>query len=378
MFFKDIPGHRQIKKRLTGTVAEGRVSHAQLFLGPEGNAKFALALAYARYINCRDRTTEDACGKCSSCIKFDNLAHPDLHFIYPVASTKEYKDPKSVDFIAEWRQYIRDSHYYPTLNQWYATIGIEKKQGTINAKDCSEINKKLSYKSYESEYKIMIIWMAERLYYAAAPKILKILEEPPDKTLFILISENKDQIVNTILSRTQIVSIPKIENDDLSRLLRVHTTYGENEISNALNIAEGSYNSALAYLGLSESEKQNFDVFRKWMRNCYKNDLIEIDGFVAENARRTREELKSFFKYGLKVVRSSMFINFYLERNLALPEDEYAFVKNISPYINPTNIHVFSGLFEEAHNHVERNANASVLLMDLSLKIMELFHQSKA
>lgn len=377
MFFKDIPGYSHIKERLTGTVADGRVSHAQLFLGPEGNAKFALAMAYARYVNCKDRTPEDSCGHCASCIKFNKLAHPDLHFIYPVAATKEKKEPVSNDFMAEWRQYILESNYYPTLNEWYSTIGIEKKQGLITARDCSQIIKILGYKSYESEYKIMIIWMAERLYYAAAPKILKILEEPPDKTLFLLISENKYQIINTILSRTQIVTIPGFQEEDLQGLLEKNSGNTEEEVRKAVAVSEGNYNAALAFLRLSESHQQNFDEFRTWMRHCYKQDVIAIDGFVAESSRKSREELKEFLKYGLKVVRSSMFINFSLERNIALPADEHDFVKNISPYINPSNLSEFSRLFEEAHNNVERNANASVLLMDLSLKIMELFSRAR-
>ena len=197
--------------------------HAQLFLGPEGSGKLPLALAYAQYINCQNRQEDDSCGHCPSCIKFNKLIHPDLHFVYPVSKTKDSSDkPTSKEFLKPWRELVLENNGYINLTDWYEKIDIEKKQGIINADDCNNIIKTLSYKSFESEYKIMIIWMVEKLFHSAAPKILKILEEPPEKTLFILISENPDIIINTILSRTQLVKIPKIANNDLYQELHQH------------------------------------------------------------------------------------------------------------------------------------------------------------
>ncbi|MBU2649818.1 MAG: DNA polymerase III subunit delta [Bacteroidetes bacterium] len=376
MLFRDIPGYAGIKKRLLGTVADGRVSHAQLFLGPEGNGKFALALAYARYVNCRDRNDSDACGTCPSCVKFNTLAHPDLHFIYPVASTSEFKDPRSRDFIPQWRSYILESNYYPALNEWYERIGIEKKQGIINAKDCNEIIRLLSYKSYESEYKIMIIWMAERLYYSAAPKILKILEEPPDKTLFILISEDQDEIINTILSRTQIVKIPRFEDKDLQELLTRQTQHTEEDIRRAAMASGGNLHSAKSFLEATEREKFNFETFRNWMRLCFKKDIIGIEGFVGEVARSTREELKSLFRYALMVSRNSLLIHYNQNKNVFLPPEEMDFNVKIAPFLQPAVLERFVGIFEEGHNHIERNAYAPLTLMDMSLRIMELFRET--
>lgn len=189
MLFNKIIGQQQVKERLIQTVKENRVSHAQLFIGANGSGKLALAIAYAQYVNCKSRSETDSCGICPSCIKYEKLIHPDLHFIYPIAATKEVKKPRSADFIESWRSLLIENNYYISLNEWFEKIGIENKQGIINAEDCNSIIKTLGYKSYEAEYKVMIIWMAEKLFHAAAPKILKILEEPPEKTLFILITE---------------------------------------------------------------------------------------------------------------------------------------------------------------------------------------------
>ncbi len=223
MLFNNITGQNEIKRRLIQTVHENRVSHAQLFYGPEGSRKLAMAIAYARFINCRNRIFDpqsegggDACGTCPSCIKFSKLIHPDLHFIFPVATTKEVeRNPVSNDFLKIWREVLLENDFRLNLNDWYKAAGFEKKQGIINADDCSEILRTLSYKSFESEFKIMIIWMADRLFHAAAPKILKILEEPPDKSLFILITENPEKIINTILSRTQTIKFPRLRDEDL-------------------------------------------------------------------------------------------------------------------------------------------------------------------
>ena len=200
MLFKDVIGHNDLKSRLLLSVKEGRIPHAQLFFGPEGSGNLPLAFAYAQYLNCKNRQPEDSCGLCPSCIQFQKLAHPDLHFIYPVATTTTIKEkPKSLDFIAQWREFLLSNNCYVSLNDWYETIEIEKKQGIINKDDCNEIVRLLGYKSYESEYKVMVIWMVEKLFHAAAPKILKILEEPPDKTVFLLITENTDLILSTII-----------------------------------------------------------------------------------------------------------------------------------------------------------------------------------
>ena len=194
MQFSEIIGQEAIKKKLILTVKENRVSHAQLFLGPAGSGKLALAIAYAQYINCDSKSEKDSCGVCPSCQQFSKLAHPDLHFSYPIILNKTKKKEHSKDYINEWRNYLPEKYFYADLFEWYGRMETEKKQGVIGVKECNEIIRTLSYKSFEGKYKVMIIWMAERLYREAAPKLLKILEEPPEKTLFILIAEKQEPL----------------------------------------------------------------------------------------------------------------------------------------------------------------------------------------
>jgi DNA polymerase-3 subunit delta' len=373
MLFRNIVGQHQIKERLIQTVQENRVSHAQLFLGARGSGKLAMAIAYAQFVNCKNRTADDSCGTCPSCIKYEKLIHPDLHFIYPVASTKEVKKPKSIDFIESWRSLLFENKFYTNLGEWYEKIGIENKQGIINVEDCNSIIKTLGYKSYEAEYKVMIIWMAEKLFHAAAPKILKILEEPPDKTLFILISENQDQIISTILSRTQLIKIPKISNNDLLEALKSEPNAEKADLQRIVNFSEGNYNLALKQLKVSETDKLNFEKFKEWMRYCYAVDIPKISIFVSEFSKMGRERQKRFFIYALMMARSCILINYGQKGLLKLDEDESNWLsKGFSPFINSANINEFSKVFNDAHYAIERNANPSILLMDISLKATKL------
>jgi DNA polymerase III subunit delta' len=381
MRFSEIIGQEQIKRKLAKTVADHRVSHAQLFFGPEGNEKLALAIAYAQYINCRDRTTgdnADSCGVCPSCVKFQKLIHPDLHFIYPVATTKKItKKPKSIDFIEEWRTFLISMDYHVTLHEWYEFIGIENKQGIINAEDCMDIIHTLSYKSYESEYKVMVLWMVEKLYYSAAPKILKILEEPPEKTLFILISEDPDQIISTIRSRTLLVKIPKIGIPDLARYLTQKYAIEEREAGILARQSYGNLKQALHRLQHIEEDQFNYTRFRNWMLLCYNNKIVEVVSFTAEISKIGRENQKEFLLYALRVVENCTAIGSGNEGLVMAEGEELKFVKNIATYINPSNVARFSELFNTALYHIERNAHPQTLFLDVSLKAAQLFQETR-
>jgi len=378
MLFKEIIGQDNIKQKLIQTVKDSRVSHAQLFFGPDGSGKLALAIAYAQFINCKNKINGDSCGICPSCIKYNKLIHPDLHFIYPVANTKDVpKKPQSKEFIEKWRELLIQNDYYINLNEWYEKIAIENKQGIINKDDCNEIIKTLSYKSYEAEYKVVIIWMVEKLYYSAAPKILKILEEPPEKTLFILVSENHDQIIKTIISRTQLVKIPKISNRDLKEVLLKKLNCTEEKAQRIINFSRGSYKEVLINIHKNEEEKDNFENFRKWMRLCFQNNLIDIHKFVSEIAKTGRENQKSFLTFALKNIREILLINYENNDLVKLNDEEIDFTQNISPYINPANGIRFSEEFNKALFHIERNANPSIVFMDLSITATKLFLKNK-
>jgi DNA polymerase III subunit delta' len=377
MRFSDILGQEHIKRKLTQTVLDQRVSHAQLFFGPEGNEKLALAIAYAQYINCTNRMLigdSDSCGVCPSCIKYQKLIHPDLHFVYPIATTKRVtKKPKSIDFIEDWRNFLIQNDYHVTLHEWYEHIGIENKQGIINAEDCMDIIHTLSFKSYESEYKVMILWMVEKLYYSAAPKILKILEEPPEKTLFILISEDPDQIISTIRSRTLLVKIPKISVHDLTQhLVRKHTLE-DREAGIIARQSYGNVKQALNRLKHIEEDQSNFVQFRKWMLLCYDKKIVDLVGFSSEIARIGRENQKEFLLYALKVVEYCAAVTFRNDDQVLAEGEELKFVNRIASFINPSNFERFSELFNTAIYHIERNAHPQTLFLDVSLKVVRIF-----
>lgn len=381
MKFSDIIGQEPLKQRLKRTVAENRVSHAQLFLGPEGSGKLALALAYGQYINCRNRTPEDSCGECPSCKKYSKLIHPDLHFIYPINKTKEVDDKKiySRDFIVAWREFLQQNNYYVTLPDWYEKIGIEKKQGFINADEADGINRTLAYKAYEAEYKVMIIWMVEKMNSTSANKLLKNLEEPSDKTLFILISENQEQIIATILSRAQLVKVPRLADNDIQHSLEFTHQVAADEASKIARLADGNYASALMLAGKTgagsdslDAERERFTIFREWMRRCFTiagnlkdyDKLLEtIPSLIGDGSR---EKQKEMLAYSLEMFRICLQYNVGNQHLIRLDGEELAFVKNFSAFIHPRNINLFEEEFNRAIFHIERNANATIVLTDLS------------
>jgi len=375
--FKHITGQYEVKHRLIQTVKENRVSHAQLFYGPEGSRKLAMAIAYAQFINCKNRSFDpqspnggDACGKCLSCIKYDKLIHPDLHFIFPVATTKKVeKKPVSKDFLKTWREVLIGNDFRLNLNDWYKVAGFEKKQGIINAEDCSEILHTLSYKSYESEFKVMIIWMADRLYYAAAPKILKILEEPPEKSLFILITENPEKIINTILSRTQTVRFPKLRDEDITRELTEKNSCPPDDAGRIVPLADGNLTRAVKIFLKDEDELFYLEKFVQWMRLCYQNDLAKTMEFVGEMGKLGREKQKNFLAYSERIVRNALLLNYNNPQLARLNREEHDFMARFGRFINHTNILNFTEELEKAQLHIERNANPGILFMDLSMTI---------
>jgi DNA polymerase III subunit delta' len=377
VLFRNITGQHDIKHRLIQTVREKRVSHAQLFYGPEGSRKLAMAIAYAQFINCRNRTFDpespdggDACGVCPSCIKFAKLIHPDLHFIFPVAITKEVeKNPVSKEFLKTWREALLENDFRLNLNDWYKTAGFEKKQGIINAEDCSEILRTLSYKSYESEFKVMIIWMADRLYHAAAPKILKILEEPPDKSLFILITENPEKIISTILSRTQTIKFTRLTDEDIMQELTGKLSCSPEDARRIIPLAEGNMTRAVKIFMNDEDELFYLEKFVLWMRLCYKNDLAKNMEFVAEIAKIGREKQKNFLAYAERIVRNALLINYKNPGLTRLNQEEKDFMVKFGKFINYTNILSFTEELEKAQFHIDRNANPGILFMDLSMTI---------
>lgn len=370
MMFADVIGQEQVKQHLINTVRSSRVSHAQLFLGPPASGKLPLAIAYAQYINCRNRSETDSCGVCPSCVKYAKMAHPDLHFIYPTAKARDIEKPKSKDFIKDWRELIIDKKGYIQLPDWYEKIGIEKKQAIINVRDCDDIITTLNYKSYEAEYKVMIIWMVEKLFHAAAPKILKVLEEPPDKTLFVLVAESQENIINTILSRTQLVKFNPIEDDALQTALEKQG-FDPVLVRDAIRVAGGNYNEAFSIASQPEAEGQNFTWFTSWMRICYRGKFNEMIEFVNDFARVNRDAQKAMLRYGLRLIRESLLQGFNQEKLTRMNKNESEFTARFHKFIHQRNIGLINDELNQVILHIDRNANPGVLFLDASIKLAQ-------
>lgn len=381
MKFKDIPGLSEVKERLVRTVTENRISHAQLFLGMEGSANLALAMAYAQFINCENKLPNDSCGECPSCIKFQKLAHPDMHYVFPVAKIKEVKDKEVSSnnrvYLEKWRNVLLEKDYHLSLSEWYETIGVENKVGYINTEDARSILDKLSYKSYEGEYKIMLIWMTEYLYHAAAPRLLKVMEEPPEKTLFLLVANQSDKIINTILSRAQTVKVPRYQDADLEKYYQEKYALSGEQLEHTVRLAHGSLIAGRDVIQSSETEQFNFEQFRSWMRMCFTAKFIDINDFVVMISRKGRERQKSFLGYGLEMFRKAILMNYAGPETVRLSPVEETFLKNFAPFVNEINLEALYEEFNNAIYHIERNAKADILFTDLSIRTTKLLHAGK-
>jgi len=371
MQFKDVIGQEEIKQRLIQAVAEDRVPHAQLLVGPPGNGKLALALAFAQYINCPDKKNNDSCGVCSSCRKYSKLIHPDLHFTVPVIKTASIDKPTSSDYMTKWRPYFLENPY-PQYEKWMQLIADENKQGAIYVDEARDLIHKLNQKSYEAEFKVSIIWLPELMNITCANKILKILEEPPTKTVFILISEAEEKLLSTIRSRCQLIRVPKISEEDLQAAL---TNIAENTNSNPATIARlsrGNYFLALEIMQNDELRAYNFRQFTTMMRNGYARKLQEILLWSEEVATIGRVRQMGFLKYCGEFLRENFLFNLKEPDLIYVNDQENEFSQKFSPFINEKNVlHLFRE-FEKGYTDISMNGNAKLIFTDLGLKVSKL------
>lgn len=375
MFFKDIIGQKEAKQRLIREVKEGKIAHARLFCGPEGIGKLPLAIAYARYLSCSNPTETDACGTCPNCIKFNKLAHPDLHFVFPVIKKKS-KDAVSDDFIAEWRELINQNPYF-NLNMWLEEMGAENQQALIYVKESDEIIRKLSLKSSQGGYKIMIIWLPEKMNIECSNKLLKLLEEPPSQTVFLLVSEEPDTLLATIQSRTQRFNLYGIEEEDI--VVRLQQQYGIQE-SDAISIAhrsEGNFLKALEEIHLNEENKIFFELFVNLMRLSYQRKIREMKQWSETLASMGRERQKHFLTYCQRMIRENFIYNFHDPSLIYLNEEEKNFSSRFAPFINEYNVINIMYELSEAQRHIEQNVNARMVFFDFSLKMIVLLVQKR-
>ena len=371
MQFKDIIGHKEVKQRFIQTVKENRVSHAQLLIGPKGVGKLSMAIAFAQYVSCLDKKDNDSCGVCSSCKKYAKLIHPDLHFVFPVVKGKGFTNPVSDNFIELWRTQIENDPYFD-LGDWYRTIGVDNSQGMIYSGESNEIIRKLSLKTYESDYKVMIIWLPEKMHTSCANKLLKMIEEPPVKTLFFMVSEEPEKIIQTILSRTQLIKIPSIEKEALRQAVQNEFNLSDQELNNVIRLSEGSYRKARILIQNSDENAENFENFVSIMRHCYARKVTDIMDWADEISGIGRERQKSFLNYCVRMIRENFILNLKQPEMVYLNGEEMNFSQRFSPFINEDNVWMISDELSKAFTDIERNANAKIVFLDLGLKLVKL------
>jgi len=381
MLFSEVLGQKHIKNHLTTSIDAGRIAHAQLFVGPEGSGTLPMALAYAQYILCNNSNGENIGGNDSCNIKFKNFSHPDLHFAFPVTTSDKVKSkPVSSFYLEEWRQLL-DQQPYGNLFDWYKLLGVDNKQGQIGVEEALQIVKSLALKSYEGGYKVMIIWMAEKMNTASANKLLKLIEEPPEKTIFILIAEDEEQIINTIKSRCQILHFPPLAEEAICEALVKNYQIEQSEAIKIAHQSNGNYNKAcdLIYHDSEDIQFEKWFVF--WIRAAFKargnkaaiHDLISWSEEIAKTGRETQ---KKFLNFCLNYFRQALLLNYKADELVYLePKSEDFKLSKFAPFVHDSNILEISDELQDAIYHIERNGNSKIVLTDLSIKLTRLLHK---
>ena len=371
MYFHDVIGQDDLKARLTDTARRGLIPHARLFCGRTGSGTFPLALAYARYLNCTDRTDTDACGKCHSCRQYDALAHPDLHFVFPIVADKKRKRTVCDDYLGEWRAMLTE-HTYFDLDEWLDRMETAGKQALIYAEESDQMIRKTSLRIYEAQYRVLIVWMPERMHAACANKLLKLIEEPPARTVILMVSDAPDLILGTILSRTQRLDVRPIETDALARALEQRNGLSSDAARRTAHLAHGDLLAAERSMGDDERQRLFLDFFIRIMRNAWKRDVRAMKQTADELAALSREQQRAFLAYCQHLVRENFVRRFRSDDLNYLRPDEAAFSARFSPYVNERNVFDFDAELADAERHIAQNGNAKMIFFDLTLRITVL------
>lgn len=381
MLFSEILGQEHLKNHLTQSVDNGRIPHAQLFVGPEGCGTLPMAIAYAQYILCQNKNSENTGGNEACNLKFSNISHPDLHFAFPVAINDKIKShPVSNHFMEEWRQLISQQPY-GNLFDWYKLLGVDNKQGQIGVDEAQEIVKSLALMSYEGGYKIMLIWMAEKMNTAASNKLLKLIEEPPNKTVFILIAEDEENIINTIRSRCQILHFPPLAEIVIKEALIKNFQVEEAVATKIAHQSNGNYNKACDLVYQDSEDLQFEEWFVFWIRSAFKakgnkaaiHDLISWSEEISKTGRETQ---KQFLLFCMDFFRQALLLNYNAAELVYMePKSKNFKLENFAPFVNEANIMDISNELQDAMYHIERNGNSKIILTDLSIKLTRLLHK---
>jgi len=381
MLFSEILGQEHIKNHLTQSVDNGRIAHAQLFIGPEGSGTLPMAIAYAQYLLCNNSNGENSDGNAACNLKFNSMSHPDLHFAFPVTTSEKVKSkPVSNYYLEEWRRLLNEQPY-GNLFDWYKLLGVDNKQGNISVEEAQEIVKSLALKSYEGGYKVMLIWMAEKMHTAAANKLLKLIEEPPNKTVFILIAEDEEQIINTIKSRCQILHFPPLAENDIKQCLIKQYNLDDSIATKIAHQSNGNYNKACDLVYQDSEDLQFESWFIMWIRSAFKakgnkaaiHDLISWSETISRTGRETQ---KQFLHFCLDFFRQALLMNYSANQLVYFePKSENFKLENFAPFVHDNNILEISKELQEAIYHIERNGSSKIILTDLSIKLTRLLHK---
>ena len=371
MQFKNIVGQKTLINKLIQTTKDGRISHAQLFLGAEGSGNLALAIAYAQYVNCLNQTETDSCGTCSSCVKYQKYIHPDLHITFTTISPTKL----CIDVLSEFREALLENPYMNDFDWICQLDNAGNKQGNITAEECRDIIRKLSLKAYEAKFKTLIIWMPEYMK-TEGNIILKLLEEPPENTLIILVANDSEKVIATILSRAQLIKVPQVLDDDIVNNLVQNHQIESNKAQAIARLVSGNYNLALSLINIEHGDYLN--LFIDWMRKsfAYKKDIKvgqpdELTLLIEKLSSVGREQVKSFLTYSSQMIRSAFIYKFghpSLRKNSA---EELAFLNQFSVVFTPNNLALITTAIDEAIFHVERNASVKIMYLNLSMYIVK-------
>ena len=368
VFFKDIIGQRTVIEQLRRSVDENRLAHALLITGPRGNGKLAIAIALANYLLCH-KGGGDSCGECPTCAKLKKYIHSDLHFVFPVKNRKSGEKPVSDDYITEWRELLSNGAYFG-YDDWLAKLDIDNQQPMIYERESNEILHKLSMQSREGGWKVVIMWLPEKMKEEGSNKLLKIIEEPPKDTLFLLVSEEPDKIIPTILSRTQRVEVPRIAQVDIENALQRIYGLGFDEAKAIASQSAGNWEKAEEMLSLSEEKSRYLELFMQLMRVAYARNIREMKAWSEQVAALGRERQKRLLEYCQRMIRENFIMNFKSNEMLYMSQDERNFSVRFSPFVNERNIYGIMEELSEAQRHIEQNVNAKMVFFDMSLRMI--------
>ena len=376
----EVIGQEEVWQRLTEMVREERLPHAIMLCGPQGCGKMALALAFASYLLCQNRDGHnEACGECKQCKMLEKWGHPDLLFSYPTIKTpamgSEHK-PVSEDFAEEWRNMISRSPYF-NIEQWMTEIGAENQQAIITAGESDELNRKLSLKSSQGGYKVSVIWLPERMNIECANKILKLIEEPPSHTVFIMVSENPDNLLETIRSRVQRIDVKKTDNESIQKALVSKYGITEDDAMRVARLANGDWLTAVGELTADSENKDYLADFQSLMRLAYQRNVRELKRWSDNINSYGREKQKRFLTYFLRLIRESFMYNFQQPDLSYLTSQEEAFTANFARFVNENNILQINELANKAIRDISQNANGKIVFFDMALQMIVLLIQKK-